>query len=407
MPMPGIARTSALPHGVVLALAAAIAAVLGWRAIATGVEAVRARAAEGEPAQAAGAAPADAAAKARIARDPTDVAALLALGGELERSGRRVDAAAAMRAAAALAPADPQVLVRVAGHLLRSGDEAQGLATLGRAADAGRGELADVVVRAFVAALDSGRHREFFASAARANPAWWPAFFRQACVRALGTEPLAAVVAARAEAALAAPEEWQCAIGRLQREGEWARAHQLWLNSLPPDARRRVGHVFNGGFESWPTNAGFDWVVAPQDGVSVTAESAAGATGARSLAVTYANVRYANPPVFQYLMLGPGRHRLDARGRIELESTFGLQWGLYCDRGASAARRPLARTGASAGRAGWDAVHAEFVVPADCPVQRLELELAGPGPDGQASAGVAAKLRGTIRFDDLAIRFLD
>lgn len=405
--MPGVARASALPHGAVFAIAAAIAAVLGWRAIAAGVDALRAHgyATDRERAPVAGVAVPEAALRARLARDPTDVAALLALGGELERSGRRADAEAAVRAAAALAPADPQVLIQFAGFLLRGGDDAQALAALARAADAGRGELPDVVVRAFIAALDSGRHAAYFDRLAHANPPWWPAFFREACARARSSGALAAALGARAATSVATAGEWRCAIARLQREGHWARAHQLWLNSLAPAARERIGHVFNGGFEAAPTNTGFDWIVAARDGVAVAAEPAPGASGARALAVSYASVRYTGPPIAQHLMLAAGRHRLDGRGRAELDAAFALQWIVVCEADAPSSRRTLARAAPFTGHGGWTPFSAEFVVPADCPVQRLELALAGVAPG--AASDVAAKLTGTVRFDDLAIRFLD
>ena len=48
-----------------------------------------------------------------------------------------------------------------------------------------------------------------------------------------------------------------------------------------------------------------------------------------------------------------------------------------------------------------------FVVPKDCPVQRLRLELANPRGDADTPGNVAARLTGTAWFDDFLIRGLD
>lgn len=401
---------NALPRGVVLALAAAVAILLGWRVVVVGLAAHSARSvATGAPP-----APAprradgsEAGSRERLARNPADAAAMLALALELERQGRRDDADAAMRATLRLAPADSPTLVQVAGYFLRIGDEAQALATLARAADVARGGLSDTVSRTLVTALDTGRHRAFFEGIARADPPWWPEFFRRACEGAANAGAVAGLLTARAEAALAAADEWSCLIGRLQREGQWARAHQLWLNSLPLDRRQRVGYVFNGGFESPPFNGGFDWIVPPQDGVAVSAQPTAGMGGRYALNVSFANRRYGGAPIHQYLMLSPGRHRLEGRGRAELDAWLGLQWGVYCHDGAGREARQLGRSERFAGSAAWRAFRVDFAVPGDCPVQVLRLELANPRRDATAPGAVAVRLNGDAWFDDLRIRILD
>jgi len=406
----GILRVFALPRGAVTALAVAVAAVLAWRAVATGLDALSARSvARAQAAAGALSGPVgqETASRQHLARNPADANALLALALALERQGRRDDASAAIRATLGLAPADPQVLIRIAGYFLRSGDEAQALATFKRAADAAPGDPNDVVARALLAGLDTGRHREFFDGIARANPVWWPGFFRLACAQAADAGTVAAVLAVRAQASVASSEEWRCVIERLQREGQWARAHQLWLNSLPLDQRQRIGYVFNGGFE-WPISGiGFDWIVPAQDGVVVSTERSDGTTGQRALSVAFADKRFGEPPIHQHLLLVPGRHRLEGRSRTELESRLGLQWGVYCEDGRGRAPRQLARSERLAGSAEWKAFRVDFLVPGDCPVQRLRLELANPGTGAITPAPSAARIKGTVWFDDLRILVLD
>ncbi len=405
-----IAQGHALPRGVLLALATAAAAVLGWRVLVVGVDALSvqnaAPDAQGRRVPWATAEP-ESASRQRLARNPADAAAMLSLARELERQGRRDEADAAMRAVLRLAPSDSQTLVQVAGYFLRIGDEAQALATLRRSADVAHGGLNDTVARVFLTALDTGRHRSFFERVARDNPRWWPEFFRRACEGAANAGVVASVLAVRADAGVASADEWRCLIERLQREGQWVRAHQLWLNSLPMDQRQQVGYVFNGGFELPMSNTGFDWIVPAQDGVTVSAGPGEGMNGRHALNVTFVNKRYGEAPIRQYLMLSSGPHRLEGRVRSDLESWLGLQWGIYCHDRSGREPRQLARTERFAGSADWAGFGAEFVVPKDCPVQLLRLELANPQPAAAAPGAVAVRLKGTAWFDDLRIRILD
>ena len=69
--------------------------------------------------------------------------------------------------------------------------------------------------------------------------------------------------------------------------------------------------------------------------------------------------------------------------------------------------RQLARSGRFLGSSDWNAWDEAFVVPKDCPVQRLRLELANPRGDADTPGNVAARLSGTAWFDDFLIRGLD
>src|SRR5262249_21251505 len=112
-------------------------------------------------------------------------------------------------------------------------------------------------------------------------------------------------------------------------------------------------------------------------------------------------------PIYQYLLLAPGRYALDGRGRTDLESWLGLQWGLYCIDRAGRDMRQLARSERLVGSANWSLFHEEFSVPVDCPVQVIRLELAHPPRDAPAAGNVAARLKGKVWFDDMSLRFLD
>jgi len=405
-----IARINALPRAAVLALALPLALLLAWRVLVAGIDALSDRnvAPAGPSADPSSDAPAaEASLRQRLARNPADATAILLLAVELERQGRRDEAGAAMRTAVRLAPADPQSLLLVAGYFLRTGDEAQALTTLRRAVDSSQAEVSGRVWPVFSTALATGRHRAFFDGVARENPSWWPGFFRYACTHAPSSGAMQEVYAARVAADVATPDERGCLIERLQRDGRWTGAYLVWLNGLPVEQRQRVGYVFNGGFELPLSNVGFDWRIPVQQGAVVTTGPGDGITGKQALTVSFGNQRYAGPPVYQYLLLVPGRYQLEGRVRSDLDAWLGLQWGLYCQEGSGREARQLAHSEPFAGSTRWRDFRQDFAVPANCPAQLLRLELANPKQGANAPGSVAIRLKGKVWFDDIRVRIVD
>jgi len=340
--------------------------------------------------------------KARIARDPVDYGSLIGLALALERDKRREEATTAMRAALALAPADRRALIQAAEVLARAGSEAESLAVLRRVAD-----LYPATWRAlwpaFVAALDTPAYREWFDDVARSDPRWWPEFFEFACANAtLG--PVRAAYLVRTGAALATEPEQRCLIARLQRERDWSGAYRLWLASLPAAERPSQPGVFNGDFERPLSGIGFDWIVPGQPGIAVETSPARGANGRYALDVQFVDKRWASWPLYQYLLLSPGRHRLEGRARPDgLETWLGLQWAVYCVDAAGKDIRQLAHTESFQGRSEWRDFQAEVAVPRDCPLQILRLELANPDATARTAGSAPVRLNGRIAFDDLRI----
>ena len=395
-----------VPPKVLWPITAVVALILVWRIIVTGANALTA----GEdPTASLPAGDAQAAAafwRKRVAQDPTDYYALLLLGAQLEALGQRTEAADAFGHALRLAPSDRRVLLESAGFYLRSGDMKRGLAVLRRTVDL-YPAAGEQVWPIFMATLVSGAHQEFFLQAARDDPKWWEAFFQYACANTTDVRPLQAVFTARADAQQIQPQERACFLGRLQREGRWVEAYQMWLNSLPPEQKRFVGNVFNGGFEYPISGIGFDWIVPAQEGVRVDTHAMEGASGKRALRVQFVEKRFGGTPIFQYLMVPPGRYRFEGMGRPEgLETWLGLQWGLYCVAGGKDGPQ-LARTERFLGSDDWRTWRQELVVPAGCPVQLVRLELANPNRESNTPGNVAARMRGAVVFDDIKVVALD
>lgn len=403
MPTPGLGLSRG---GVVVAAIAGT--LLAWRVLVVGIDALSERASGmAEPDASGKAAATDAQWRDRLNRNPADVRALLQLGRQLESEGKREEADAAHRQALRLAPGDIETLQQAAAYYLRAGNDKEALVTLGRAVSAANGQVNNSIWDVFLEAFDSERHKAFFDDGARTNPGWWAGFFRVACGSTTNLPALHALYLARAGAGMATANEQRCVIERLQREGQWKLAYQVWVNSLPSDQRERAGRVFNGDFEVPLSNIGFDWLIPQQDGVDVFLEPTEGMGGQRALNITFINKRFSGPPIYQYLLLGPGRYRFEGRGRTDLETWLGLQWGIYCRDSAGQESRQLAFSERFIGAVDWTDFRRDFEVPKDCPIQVLRLELAAPKRDASVLGNVAVRLRGRMWFDDLRVSAID
>ena len=396
------------PRGVVAALAAVAAITLAWRVLVAGIDAYSERNGEiSQPAAPVGAPGAESPWRERLVRNPADQRALLFLALEFEGQGKREEAAAALQQALRLAPGDIQTLQRAAAFFLRTGNERDALVHLGRAISAAPADVNTSIWDVLLEAFDAERQVAFFDDGARNDPAWWAGFFRLACVRATNLRALHALYRSRAGAGLATVDERRCVIERMQRDDQWKWARQVWLDGLPPGQRERAGLVFNGDFEAPLSNTGFDWLAPAQDGVDVGTEPTDGMSGQRALNITFVNKRFSGPPIYQYLMLNPGRYRFEGRGRTDLETWLGLQWGIYCRDASGREPRQLAYSDRFVGAVDWIDFRRDFDVPKDCPVQILRLELANPRRDANALGNVAVRLRGRLWFDDLRVRAVD
>jgi len=393
-----------LPRGGVLALAVVVATVLAWRVLVVGGDAFSERGPGMIPPPAAtGVLGTDAPWRERLARNPTDARALVFLARELEGQGRRDEADAAVRQALRMAPADRSTLKDAAEFLRQTGSERSALRVMKRLVDLYPAD-GDAVWPIFTTIAASGSANEFFDRTAGENPAWWQPFMRYACDRSSDPAGLGRMMTVRLQAAVLADDERRCVVARLQRDGRWSDAHQLWRATAPGENQDRGG-VYNGGFELPMSNLGFDWILPVRDGVTAGAQPVEGAIGKRALQVAFAGKRPDGPPVYQQLMLGPGAYRLALRGRADgMDSAYGAQWGMYCVAPPSREPQLLMRGDRLIGSFGWMDFRYDFKVPNDCPVQALRLESAYPRHDAAMAGSGAAPLRGTLYFDEISVR---
>lgn len=181
---------------------------------------------------------------------------------------------------------------------------------------------------------------------------------------------------------------------RLGRDQRWAEAYLTWAAALPVVQQSGLGNLFNGGFESDPSNSGFDWRFERVPGAYIERLPGAGVIGSYALRISFEERRVPFHHVRQLMALPPGRYRLEGRARADgLRSERGLVWSVLClDHGnAVASTTPLS------GNTPWRPFSVSFELPAgSCGGQWLQLDV---------PARIAAEQRigGRAWFDDLRI----
>ena len=183
-------------------------------------------------------------------------------------------------------------------------------------------------------------------------------------------------------------------IDRLCNDQQWGAAYLIWAQSLPIEARQHIGNIYNGGFESEPSDSGFDWRMASIPGAIISRAQVTGASELMALGVDFENRRVPFKNVRQLLALSPGSYRFEGRVRLdELTSDRGLVWTLTCAEDS----RVIAETEPLSGQRAWTGFGVNLVVPtSSCNGQWLTLRIPARIPAEQL-------IGGTAWFDDLQI----
>jgi hypothetical protein len=184
-------------------------------------------------------------------------------------------------------------------------------------------------------------------------------------------------------------------LGRLVRNRQWGSAYLSWVESLSPEASRRIGNIYNGSFEFEPSQLGFDWRFGRVPGARVSRAQVTGSQGGLALRVEFEDRRVAFRHVRQLLALVPGTYRLEGRVRLDdLRGERGLVWTLTCAENG----RVIAETDPVTGRRDWRTFERDLVVPAEnCGGQWLTLRV-------PARIAAEQRLGGVAWFDDLSIQ---
>jgi tetratricopeptide (TPR) repeat protein len=191
------------------------------------------------------------------------------------------------------------------------------------------------------------------------------------------------------------PLELSAWLDRLIKNDQWGPAYLSWVESLSPDASKRIGNVYNGGFELEPSQLGFDWRFSRVPGARISLSQVTGAGGQFALRVDFEDRRIPFRHVRQLLALVPGTYQIRGRVRTDdLRGERGLVWTLTCAEDG----RVIGETDPVTGRHVWQSFERDFAVPVEkCGGQWLTLRVPARIPAEQ-------RLGGTAWFDDLSIQ---
>lgn len=397
-------------RSIIILLALALAGVVGWRVVVTGMAHLYAhddpeRALAWDPHQPAALLaraerqladhqPQAAARTARelLRREPLQAQAFRVLGDAADAEHDTSQARQFYRLAVRYAPRDPRSRAWIIDDQIRSGRYGEALSNI------------DIMLRT---SPPQGAHLFPIMARLAVNPD-----FARALAHTLSTNPqwrasmLGVLLAKGSDVAVnqvhsalqtlggLSPEESGRWVDRLIAEGRWGEAYSYWASGLSLKPGTSLPLVHNGGFETEPTGNGFDWRIPRTAGVLIERDADRGATGSYAMHLSFLGSRVPTINFEQRLFLAPGAYQLHFRGRAQsLRSEDGLQWMIACDKKS----QPLLTGPALDGTFDWKAFEANFTVPAvDCLAQRLYFR--NPG-----SAAAGKTVSGELWLDDMAI----
>ena len=398
----------------------AVAAVLGWRALALGLGAhFAAQAATGDPAKLQAALawdPSNLAARAQAATaaqsngeeaareawsnlllsNPASAEALLGLGPNIADDARQD---ALVEVATTLASSSPAHLKRAALHWVEREEPERAMAAWSDALLADPGER-DALYPILMKLVEDERTRVLLADYAKGPPAWWDEFFRHVARTAIETDTVRGAYGLRRVpgAAPLTQIEREAYVERLRKDGLTTEAYLTWVNGLDQERRQFLGLLNNGSFEAEPTGIGWDWRVRSTKQLLAETAETYGTDGLRALHLVFRGFDDRLSHVSQELFLEPGRYRLSGKARPNgLKTSGGLQWVVDCATGDRPTR--LAESERFLGSSQWESFELDFEIPGDCARPILRLTSA-------VRVSTDRRIDGSIWFDALRIQRL-
>ena len=311
-----------------------------------------------------------------LRRSPLNAQAVRMLALSLDAMGQVEQGSALFGNAAALGWRDVPTQVAIAGLALPAGDVAEAARRIDATARVVPAEPR--IHRLIDELLGNDRFRSALALRAAVRTGWLPIY--------LGTldQVPAASLLRRAAFARDIPvpgnvltrAQMVPLIDRLIASNEVAAARATWVHYAGAQAAAANGAVTNPGFLPAATGASFpfEWrLEAPGD-----AEAVLGEGGRPGLHVSSIAQR-PGPLVRQLMTLAPGRYRFAALGTKPAgQDRLGFRWRLLCTTGADIMTTEEGARDAS--------LAADFVVPAGCGAQWLQLVIDRPDAPGSIEA---------------------
>ena len=330
--------------------------------------------------------------------NPTDALVYWALAQQAVETGQQAQALGLAEIADRLGPMRSPALARSADFWLKQRRPDRALARWGVLLRT-RPETAKSLFPALLRLAEDPVARPALQGWLNHPPEWWNRFFNYATAKAANIETVVFLYQHRNRAAEDPDEEEQKAyLNRLWKENRWLESYLAWLNGLNPQQSQALGYLYNGSFEVTPTHFGFDWQFFSPRGATVEALETYGAHGNKALHIRFNGERIRFQHVSQYLVLDPGRYRLQGRVRPDqLKAERGLRWRLRC----VGSETLLVDSEPFSGLEEWRGFSMDFTIPAqNCVAQLLRLEL-----DGRVALDFEAE--GEIWFDNLSVARLD
>ncbi|WP_264695218.1 tetratricopeptide repeat protein [Candidatus Nitrosacidococcus sp. I8] len=333
-----------------------------------------------------------------IWQNPVDARSYLMLGLLREKAGDFYSARKLVNTALNLSPRQWPLRLEAAGFWIRQQQPELAVKSWNVALQMKQG-LSKEIFPYLLNIAQNPNTIEVFEPIVRYTPNWWSNFFIYATENATRAEVLNNLYHMKRELSLPSKRERNAFVTRLQEEGYWTAAYEVWLNGLNKNEKKVINTPFNGGFEI-PleyTGGGFDWSFLQPKGVKISTAATYGIEGGSALRITFSGKRVQFRHFTQPMLLPVGHYEMQGKVRLDnLETAKGMQWKMYC---IAPEWNQIGESQRFIGANSWQLFNFSFYIPDDksCEVQLLRLELLGHAPADFA-------IKGTIWFDSLAIR---
>lgn len=255
--------------------------------------------------------------------------------------------------------------------------------------------LAEMRLQAEIMAVNPATRAEL-ANLLLQAPPWRAAYINGLGKSGLATDALAPLFELLGTRAEFRPGEINPWLDRLRKEQRFEQAYLTWANLLPESQRKKLGNVFDGGFELAPEDHSgpFSWRSGSPNGSLVLWTETRGTVGESSYSVQFEGGRTPFADLSQTLVLPPGDWLLQWRAKAEnLDSPRGLVWRIQC---LPAGRNNLADSAAMSGSFDWREHELAFTVPPECRGQTMTLMIPARIPS-------ETQISGSLWLDEVRI----
>lgn len=329
-----------------------------------------------------------------LAVEPLNAAGFELLGVVSAQANDTASATTFMEAASARSRRTPAALLWLMHQKLLEGDTAAAL-SYGDAVLRIRPAAISSIMPAFAQIVETPSGAEHMIATLSTRPPWREKVLYALNGKARNPEtPLTLLSGLKKSAYPPTAREISAYLRHLIDGRSYETAYYSWLQLLPSEQLGSAGLLFNGNFRFPPSGLPFDWTIEGGSGAIAEIAVGQGPNETNALSLELGGGRVDFRPIYQLLLLAPGRYRLVGLSKGNLKGLRGLQWQIAC-----LEKRSLA-VGESepflAGSSGWTEFTAAFEIHAGCESQVFRLVL-------DARSASETFVSGSFAFADLRI----